>query len=150
MQKKTNPGEDFIQLKKGHILVIDDMATSRATIKLAVSQDGHTITEAATGDEALEKLEQGNFDCVMLDQVMPGLSGLDTIKKIREKYSSFILPVMFVTSVYDKDVIKTALAAGANDYVIKPFEYEILRVRINSQIIKKQLVEKVIELQQKK
>jgi len=125
--------------RQGRILVVDDMATNRALLKVALSSEGHDIVEASSGIEALEILENETIDCVMLDQLMPGLNGLEVLKLIREKYHPFALPVIFVTSLYDKQVVIEAIQNGADDYISKPFEFEVLQARVNAHMLRKQL-----------
>jgi signal transduction histidine kinase/EAL domain-containing protein (putative c-di-GMP-specific phosphodiesterase class I) len=127
------------KLRGGRILIVDDMATNRALLKAALASDAHEIVEAADGLSALEILKTDAFDCILLDQLMPGMSGLEVLKRIRVDHPLFAMPVIFVTSLYDTEVVLEALRHGADDYISKPFEFEVLHARVSAHILRKQL-----------
>ena len=92
------------------------------------------VEEAASGYECLDKLNAAPFAAVLLDYVMPGIDGIETLKRIREKWSKAELPVIMVTARDDDPMIIHSLEAGANDYVTKPFRFAVLLARIRAQL----------------
>ena len=108
------------------ILVIDDENNIRMMIRLALQQEGHTVETAADGEEGLDKFGDGKaWDLILLDQRMPGLSGLTVLQQMR-----FYDPgarVIMITAFGTVDLAVEAMKAGATDFLRKPFTVEILR-----------------------
>lgn len=105
----------------------------------------YTVQGIGTGVEALNLLENGaKFDVVILDVMMPDISGYDVLKKIREKYLPVELPVLLLTTSRNINDISTGFGLGANDYLIKPFEAEELNARVNSLINMKKAVNSLV------
>ncbi|NOQ35724.1 MAG: response regulator [Methylococcaceae bacterium] len=117
-----------------HILIADDMATNRALLAFAFKSTNFKISEASTGEEVLELVKHQTFDCLLLDQLMPNLTGYETLIKLRENFSPLELPVIMVTALYDAKNIVTAFKNGANDYVTKPFEPIVILARVQLQL----------------
>lgn len=92
------------------------------------------MVTANDGEEAIATLSQGSFDLVLLDVMMPGLSGIEVVEILRAKWGPAKLPIIMVTAVDAIDGVVQALDRGANDYVTKPFEYAVLRARVQSQL----------------
>ena len=82
---------------------------------------GHAVTEAADGEEALKKLKRTPFDLVVLDIMMPRMSGYEVLEKIREMPSRADTPVIIVTAKHDPEGVMREVAAGADEHVAKPF-----------------------------
>ncbi len=102
------------------ILVVDDEASLRVILSQVLSEDGHEVTEAASGEEALEAFKDGDYPLVITDIKMTGMSGIDLLKKIKETRPD--TQVIIITSHASIDSAITALRLGAYDYLIKPFE----------------------------
>ena len=113
------------------ILVVDDEPQIRRVLRAALSNQGYTIVEAGTGEEALEVARRENPDLVLLDVNMPGLSGVDACRQLRLFYERPVLMVTVRNAERDKVV---ALDAGADDYVVKPFSMEELLARIRASL----------------
>lgn len=116
-------------LEKKHILVVEDDSGIRSFIKAELTHEGFSVAEAATGREALSSFVQSEPDMILLDIMLPELSGLEVLRRIRKTSS---LPVILVTArgeTYDK---VNGLDAGADDYIAKPFEIEELLARMRS------------------
>lgn len=116
------------------ILIADDMATNRVMLTFAFKSTNFEIVEASSGEEVLKLVEQQRFDCVLLDQMMPGITGYETLIKLRENFSQVELPIIIVTALYDTEIIVSALKNGANDYINKPVDSVIILARVQLQL----------------
>jgi two-component system chemotaxis response regulator CheY len=109
------------------ILVADDDPLMRVLVAVSLADIAETV-EAADGDEALRLLSESEFDLVLLDWDMPGPDGLQVLRTVRKLGSR--IPIIMVTGKADRAQILETLHAGASDYVIKPFQIEILREKV--------------------
>ena len=102
------------------VLVVDDNPEIREIIQILLSSEGYQVTEAKTGNSALEKLAQISFDIIILDIMMPGLNGYQTCLEIRKITNA---PILFL-SARTKDSDKLlGFSSGGDDYLAKPFSY---------------------------
>ena len=106
------------------ILVVDDEEQICELLDKFLSQEGYQVITAATGEEALEKLEEESPQLVLLDIRMPGMGGIECLRKIKEKDEK--IGVIMTTAVGDTDTIKEALSLGVNDYILKPIDLDYL------------------------
>src|SRR6185369_15386119 len=104
----------------GRILVVDDDAGIQRALRELLSNRGHTVSSARSGEAALELIEQETHDVVMLDVYLPGLNGLETFQRIKAK--SPMTPVIMMTGTGTMDIAIEASKLGAFDYRMKPFE----------------------------
>jgi PAS domain S-box-containing protein len=116
------------------ILVVDDHPTNRELLLRRLEKAGYTVTIAESGEEALDRLRAESFDLVLLDWMMPGMSGIEVLRRVRATRSPIELPVIMATARSEPDDIVEALRAEANDYVSKPLNFEIVIARIRAQI----------------
>lgn len=115
------------------VLVADDSKTMRMLIKRSLGSVGlDDITEAADGDEAVEKFTSGEFDIVLTDWNMPGKTGLEVLKEIRKVNTD--VPVIMVTTESEKSRVVEAIQAGVTDYLAKPFTAETLKEKLEKHI----------------
>ena len=113
------------------ILAVDDSATMRRIIKNQLKQAGYDeVDEAGNGREALVLLSQRQYDLLITDWNMPEMCGLDLVKEVRKTDASKAMPILMVTTVAGKEDIVTALKAGVNNYMVKPFDTATLRAKI--------------------
>lgn len=112
------------------ILIVDDIEDNRAVLDRALRTSGYDTLLAESGREALSILSRSKPDMVLLDWMMPQLSGLDTLRAIRELHPASKLPVIMCTAVGEEMSVVAALNAGANDYITKPISIPILRARM--------------------
>ena len=112
-----------------NILVVDDEPQIRRVLRSTLSTQGYVITEAKTGEEALESLRKERPDLVLLDMNMPGIGGVETCREIRRASDAPI--IMLTVRDAERDKV-AALDAGADDYVVKPFGIEELLARIRA------------------
>jgi len=111
------------------ILVVDDEPQIRRVMRASLASQGYVITEARSGEEALEQLRGKQPDLVILDVNMPGIGGLEACREIRER--SDVPIIMLTVRSGERDKV-LALDAGADDYVVKPFGIEELLARIRA------------------
>ncbi len=117
---------------KMKILVVDDFSTMRRIIKNLLRQIGYaSIEEAEDGFQAYSKLKGGGFGFVVSDWNMPNMDGLELLKKIRSDEELKDLPVLMVTAEAEKEKVVTAIQAGVNNYVVKPFTGEVLKEKMD-------------------
>jgi DNA-binding response OmpR family regulator len=114
------------------ILIVDDIAENRELLERALRSSGYETISAASGREALSIISTQLPDLVLLDWMMPQLSGLDTLRAIRELYPRSRLPVVMCTAVGEEMSVVAAIGAGANDYITKPISIPILRARMTA------------------
>jgi len=116
-------------LSAANILVVDDEPQIRRVMRSTLSSQGYVITEAKTGEEALELMRKERPDLILLDVNMPGMGGLETCREIRRASDAPI--IMLTVRNAERDKV-AALDAGADDYVVKPFGIEELLARIRA------------------
>ncbi len=110
------------------VLVVDDEEDIVEVIKDRLEAYGFTVATAGTGLQALKKLSMEKFDGIFLDIRMPEMSGIEALEEIRK--NGLKIPVIILTSSSTKDLAIDAMAKGANEYLLKPFEWEELKVKI--------------------
>ena len=116
------------------VLIVDDEDSHVDILSRRLSRCGYEVISASDGEQALRMLEESRVDLVLLDQMMPGMTGTEVLRKIRTTRSAQQLPVMMVTAVSDSSAIALALDLGANDYVTKPLDFQIALARIRTQL----------------
>ena len=115
---------------KGNVLVVDDEYTNRAVLCKLLEREGYVTAEAADGYEALEKIVASKFDLVMLDISMPGMDGFEVLQNIRMAFNEMELPVIMVTADGISERAVRAFQAGANDYILKPYDAAVAMARV--------------------
>jgi len=114
------------------VLVIDDQAASVRIVGAMLAHSGFRVLPAHSGNEGLELALNGNPDVVLLDMKMPGMDGFEVLKQLRDAASTKDVPVIFLTADNDRDHLVEAFAAGAIDYITKPFVAEELLARLQT------------------
>lgn len=134
--------EDYEKLpQKFVILAVDDENTNLRVLSSIFGRQGYKVHLASTGEEAIDILQQRrDIDLVLLDVMMPGMSGYETCKLIRKTYSLYDLPILMLTVRSAPEDLSTGFEAGANDFVIKPFVAKELRARVNTLLLMKRSV----------
>jgi two-component system, chemotaxis family, chemotaxis protein CheY len=118
------------------ILAVDDSASIRQAIKIALSSAGYAVSEASNGAEGLEKAEAGAFDLIITDLNMPVMDGLTMIQELRKRGRVVGVPIVFLSTESDGEIKAQAKAAGATGWMTKPFEPDQL-VRIAGKVLGK-------------
>ena len=119
------------------LLIVDDVSDNRTLLKRRFESRGFEVVEADSGFAAIELIGKEPFDLVLLDVMMPGIDGIETLKRIRSQKSASALPVIMVTAKTGSNDIVDALELGANDYVTKPVDFAVAFARVNTQISRK-------------
>jgi two-component system chemotaxis response regulator CheY len=118
--------------KNMKILIVDDFSTMRRIIKGLLHELGfNNLEEADDGNTALPLLKAGNFDFLVTDWNMPGMTGLDLLKSVRADAKLAKLPVLLVTAEAKREQIVEAAQAGVNGYVVKPFTANTLKEKMD-------------------
>ena len=118
----------------GRVLIVDDLEDNRAVLGRRLANRGFDVVYAQSGEEALRCVREQEFDAVLLDVMMPGLDGNETLSNIRQEFSAAALPVIMVTAKARTDDMVESLTRGANDYLTKPIDFSIALARINNQV----------------
>ncbi|GAB4392313.1 MAG: chemotaxis response regulator CheY [Gammaproteobacteria bacterium] len=117
--------------KNMRILVVDDFSTMRHIMKNLLTEIGFSnLDEADSGAAAFEKLKAQDYGFLITDWNMPGMTGIELLKKVRSDDNLSSLPVLLVTAEAKKEQIIEAAKAGVNGYVLKPFTAKNLREKI--------------------
>jgi CheY-like chemotaxis protein len=116
------------------LLVVDDVPSNRDLLSRRLLRAGFDVLTAQDGKDALARVETGLVDLVLLDIMMPGMSGLEVLTRLRERYSVTDLPVIMVTAKSESEDLVDALGRGANDYVTKPVDFPVVLARVQAQL----------------
>ncbi len=116
---------------KGRILVVDDNPDSVAIIGSILEGRGYQVTAAASGAAALSQLGQGGVDLVLLDVMMPQMSGIEVLQQIRDNVTTARVPVILVTAKTQDEDVLSGYQFGADYYITKPFTAKQLLYGIN-------------------
>jgi len=127
------------RVSKGTILLVDDEAYIRGALGRYLKRAGYTIVEADSGEAALEQVQKGVPDLLVMDVMMPGMDGFETLTALRKQHTDKELPVIMATALDESDHIITAMRAGANDYTVKPFDMKELLERVEKNLKKREL-----------
>jgi DNA-binding response OmpR family regulator len=125
----------------GELLVVDDDPANLDLLSRRLTRQGYEITTAAGGQEALDLLNQQNFDLVILDMLMPGINGLQVLKKLKSDPGLRAIPVIMISALDSTDRVVECIALGAEDYVFKPFNPILLKARVSAALEKSRLRE---------
>ncbi len=118
-----------------HILIVDDGKVNRQVLRNHLAMQHYQLTECANGQEALDILSRNNsIDLVLLDVMMPRMSGYEVCQKLRQHYSSEQLPIIFLTARNQAQDLETAYSVGGNDFLSKPISKDELLARVNTHL----------------
>jgi two-component system, NtrC family, sensor kinase len=120
------------------ILTVDDSPTYLHEVAAQLRQEGYDVVPARSGEEALELLAVQSVDCILLDLVMPGLSGQETCRRIKDTAAWRDIPLIMHTALEAQDDMIEGINAGADDYVAKSSDLDVLRARVRAQLRRKQ------------
>lgn len=141
-------------VQSSRILVVDDNASNRDVLERRLVRDGHQILTAATGTSALELVGRETFDLILLDLIMPEMSGFEVLRRLKAAEHTSHIPVIVISALDELDSVVRCIEAGAEDYLTKPFNPILLRARIGASLEKKWLRDRekkfITDLQQEK
>ena len=131
----------------GRFLIVDDDPINAEILSICL---GSLNTEAEVylnGEDCLRQVDKGNVDMILLDVMMPGISGIDVLEDIRRSYKPIELPIIMVTALGENEMLIEAIEKGANDYISKPINYEVALARISNQITSLRLYKESLQKQ---
>ncbi|HKE18023.1 MAG TPA: response regulator [Kofleriaceae bacterium] len=120
------------------ILAVDDSATYLHELADALRGEGFDVVLARSGEEAIDLLAVQSVDCILLDLLMPGMGGREACRRIKTTPVVRDVPLIMLTALEDREAMIEGLAAGADDYISKSGEFEVLRARVRAQLRRKQ------------
>ncbi|MDR1924574.1 MAG: response regulator transcription factor [Planctomycetaceae bacterium] len=119
-------------MSKEQILIIEDEADILSMVSLRLRSRGFDVLSAATGEHGLLQIVEHRPDLILLDLMLPGMSGLDVLKKIRLDKQNSGIPILIVSALGEESDVVIGLELGADDYLSKPFNMPILVARVNA------------------
>ncbi|MDR0302321.1 MAG: response regulator transcription factor [Treponema sp.] len=119
-------------MSKAVILIIEDDPEIQELLSLAFSKEGWKLIQAKTGEEGLKFLKAKKVNCILLDIMLPGMDGLNVLKKIKNIEQCRDIPVIMTTAKGEEADIVAGLELGADDYVVKPYSPKVLVARIRA------------------
>jgi adenylate cyclase len=124
---------------EGSVLVVDDNEVNRDLLARRLQRQGHVVTAAVDGCQALELMRSAPFDLVLLDIMMPQMNGYEVLEHLKADEKLRHIPVIMISAVDDIDSIVRCIELGAEDYLSKPFNPVLLKARISACLEKKRL-----------
>lgn len=134
VKEETKIEKPSVNKRLPRLLVVDDDPLNLAIIERILVGEGYDVTTCLSGRNALNRLEQGSWDLVISDVMMPNMSGYELTKRIREQFSVSELPILLLTSRSQFEDKQVGFSCGANDYVTKPVGKSELTMRVKSLI----------------
>lgn len=116
----------------GRILVVDDLKTNRDLLARRLRRDGHSVTQAASAEAALNILARSEFDLLLVDILMPGMNGIELLRRIKADARLHDVPVLMISGLKEESAVLKCIAEGAEDYLPKPVDTVLLRARIEA------------------
>jgi CheY-like chemotaxis protein len=116
--------------RRKKVLIVDDESIMVSVLQRHVSNAGYEFEVASNGQEALERIESSMPDLVLLDLMMPGINGFETCRRIRAGEKTKKLPVIIITALRSDTDSADAVACGANEFIVKPIDGELLPKRL--------------------
>jgi DNA-binding response OmpR family regulator len=120
--------------KQGTVLVVDDAPDTLRMLCDALTEEGYTVLVARDGQQALARLDVITPDAILMDGVMPGLSGFETCQRIKAQAAWSAIPVIFMTGLSETADIVAGFDAGGVDYVVKPVRIEEVLARLGTHV----------------
>ena len=124
---------------QGSVLVVDDNEVNRDLLARRLQRQGHAVTVAEDGVQALQLMRSEPFDLVLLDIMMPLMNGYQVLENLKADENLRHIPVIMISAVDDIDSIVRCIELGAEDYLSKPFNPVLLKARISACLEKKRL-----------
>ena len=135
--------------QQSRLLIVDDNEMNRDMLARRLERNGYLVDVVESAKQLMQRVKQNTVDLVLLDIEMPGISGLDALKTLRESYSPVQLPIIMVTAKSQSEDIVKALNLGANDYLTKPVDLPVALARIGTQLSHKRAQEALRESEER-
>lgn len=135
--------------RQDRVLIVDDNEMNRDMLARRLERKGYLVGVAASAHEVMERVKQDSVDLVLMDIEMPGISGIEALRTIRESHSPIELPVIMATARNQSEDIVKALNLGANDYLTKPIDFAVALARISTQLSLKRAQEELKESEER-
>jgi adenylate cyclase len=126
-------------MQSSHILVVDDNASNRDVLERRLMRERHNVTTATNGAAALELAARQDFDLILLDLIMPEMSGFEVLRRLKTEERTQDIPVIVISALDEIDSVVRCIEAGAEDYLSKPFNPVLLQARVGASLEKKWL-----------
>jgi PAS domain S-box-containing protein len=120
------------------VLAVDDSSSYLEELAGQLRLEGYDVVLAPSGEEALELLSVQSVDCILLDLVLPGLSGHETCRRIKNSLALREIPLLILSGVEDRQLMIEAINAGADDYIPKSSDFDVIRARVRAALRRKQ------------
>lgn len=146
-EARQNDHTGYGPQRSGRILVVDDDIINIQLMRNNLFADGFNVDSAVNGDEALGRLARDRYDLVLLDLMMPGISGLQLCGEIRKRFSLIEMPVIILTARHGIAGLVAGFECGANDYLLKPIHRDELLARVRTLVTLKKTVQEHHEAQ---
>jgi DNA-binding response OmpR family regulator len=134
-----------MEVIQGRILVVDDYVLNRMQLKRYLEQQGHRVALAVNGRQALEMLDAGGYDLVLLDILMPEMDGFEVLARLKGDPARRDLPVIVISALDEMESAIRCIGMGAEDFLPKPFDPLLLRARLGACLEKKRLRDLEVE-----
>jgi two-component system phosphate regulon response regulator PhoB len=122
-----------------HVLIADDDPDIRELVRYKLEQAGHKVTAVADGAAALSAARDGaEYGLILLDVMMPRMSGIEVCEALRAEPATQTIPIMLLTAKAQERDVEQGFAAGADDYILKPFSPRELLTRVNAAVARRQ------------
>ena len=137
------PGESANSAQPSRILVVDDDDGNCDVLSRQLTRSGHNVACVSGGAAALDSLRQQTFDLVLLDVIMPGVSGFDVLRELKDDSGFSSIPVIMMSALDELESAARCIQMGAEDYLLKPLDPVLLRARLHSALERKRLHDKL-------
>jgi len=135
----------ILKTQTGHVLVVDDEEKNRELLRDLVEEQGHQVTEAENGEQALERVKKALPDVILLDVMMPGMDGFEVCRRLKDNPETAPIPILLVTSLTERSERLTGIEAGANDFISKPIDTQDVLLRVRNAVYTRHLYNTVQE-----
>ena len=137
-----------LKLAGKRVLIVDDLEQNIDVLMRFLKPMGFAVAAAQTGEEALAQVRDHPPDVILLDLVMPGMNGFEVCRQLKQSERTRHIPVIIITGIQDKQANVDAVEAGADDFLLKPFDRVLLEARIRSSVKAKVLHDRLLAYQQ--
>ena len=134
---RERPTAAPVPVHPGQLLVVDDDAANRDVLSRRLQQQGHSVTTASSGRDALAAMSVTAYDAVLLDIMMPDMDGYEVLQHIKSDERLQHIPVIMISALSEVQTVVRCIDAGAEDYLAKPFDPVLLRARVGASLEKK-------------